>query len=62
VITILGAALGPLPFGWSSSPGAYFSVLVAGAALCACAAIGNLVVGPPRPKPAGEKPATVTDE
>lgn len=62
VITIVGAALGPLPFGWSSSHGGYFSVLVAGAALCACAATANLVVKPPRPKPGGEKPAHVTDE
>jgi hypothetical protein len=51
VITILGAALGPLPFGWSSLQGGYFVVLVAGAILCAIAATANLVVRPPRPRP-----------
>jgi hypothetical protein len=51
VITILGAALGPLPCCWSSSPGGYFVVLVAGAILCARAATANLVAKPPRPKP-----------
>jgi hypothetical protein len=51
VITILGAALGPLPCCWSSSQGGYFVVLVAGAILCARAATANLVAKPPRPKP-----------
>ena len=47
VITIVGAALGPLPFGWLSSH-SYVPVLATGAALCALAATANLVVGPPR--------------
>ena len=51
MITILGAALGPLPFGWSPSQGGYFVVLVAGAILCVLAATANLVAKPPRPKP-----------
>jgi MFS family permease len=50
VITIVGAALGPLPFGWASAQGGYFPVLVAGAALCVVAAIANLIIKPP-PRP-----------
>lgn len=47
VITIVGAALGPLPFGWASARGGYFSVLAAGAALCMIAALLNVIVRPP---------------
>jgi MFS family permease len=49
VITILGAAAGPLPFGWFSTHGSYFPVLAGGAALCLVAAAVNLVVKEPRP-------------
>jgi MFS family permease len=54
VITIVGAALGPLPFGWASTY-RYFPVLAGGAALCALAATANLVVVPPRAVGVGEK-------
>ena len=47
VITIVGAALGPLPFGWAAAHGSYLPVLVMGAALCATAIVANLVVGRP---------------
>ena len=47
VITIVGAALGPLPFGWAAAHGSYAPVLIAGAALCAAAIVANLVVNPP---------------
>jgi MFS family permease len=47
VITIVGAALGPLPFGWASAHGSYFPVLVGGATLCALAALTNLIVKAP---------------
>jgi MFS family permease len=47
VITIVGAALGPLPFGWSAAHGDYFPVLVAGAALCGLAAAANVIVKAP---------------
>jgi MFS family permease len=49
VITIVGAALGPLPFGLASANanGSYFPVLAAGAAWCALAAIINLMVHAP---------------
>ncbi len=46
VITIVGAALGSLLFGVSSSHG-YTAVLSAGAALCALTAASNLIVRPP---------------
>lgn len=49
VITIVGAALGPLPFGLASAKGSYFPVLAAGAALCALAATINLMVHSPGP-------------
>ncbi len=49
VITILGAAGGPLPFGWFSTHGDYFPVLAGGAVLCVLAAAANLVVHGPRP-------------
>ena len=49
VITILGAAAGPLPFGWFSTHGSYVPVLAGGAALCLVAAAVNLVVHEPRP-------------
>ena len=47
VITIVGAALGPLPFGWAAGHGSYARVLVAGAALCAAAIVANLIVKRP---------------
>jgi MFS family permease len=47
VITIVGAALGPLPFGWVSAKGGYFPVLVCGAALCVFAAVLNLLIERP---------------
>jgi MFS family permease len=47
VITIVGAALGPLPFGWASAHGGYLPVLVAGATFCVLAAIANLTINPP---------------
>ena len=47
VITIVGAALGPLPFGWAAAHGSYFPVLAGGAALCASAIVANLVVDRP---------------
>jgi MFS family permease len=47
VITIVGAALGPLPFGWSAAHGSYLPVLVGGATLCLLAAITNLVAKRP---------------
>jgi MFS family permease len=49
VITIVGAALGPLPFGWAAAHGGYFPVLAVGAALCAVAIAANLLVAPPEP-------------
>ena len=52
VITIVGAALGPVAFGWAAGHG-YFPVLVAGATLCLLAATANLIVGPPRDLSAG---------
>jgi MFS family permease len=47
VITIVGAALGPLPFGWAAGQGNYSSVLIAGAALCGAAIVANLLVTRP---------------
>ena len=47
VITIVGAALGPLPFGWAAAHGGYFPVLALGAALCAVAIVANLAVDRP---------------
>ena len=47
VITIVGAALGPLPLGWAAAHGGYFPVLAAGAALCAVAIVANVVAAPP---------------
>ena len=49
VITIVGAALGPLPFGWSAAHGGYFPVLASGAILCTLVAIAHLIVKPPTP-------------
>jgi MFS family permease len=49
IITIVGAALGPWPFGVASARGSYFPVLVAGAFLCALAAVANLSVRAPSP-------------
>jgi MFS family permease len=47
VITIVGAALGPLPFGWAAAHGGYLPVLVVGAALCGVAIVANLLVDRP---------------
>jgi MFS family permease len=47
VITIVGAALGPLPFGWAAAHGGYFPVLALGAALCVIAIVANLAVDRP---------------
>jgi MFS family permease len=47
VITIVGAALGPLPFGWASARGSYFPVLAGGAAMCLLAAVLNFVMQGP---------------
>jgi MFS family permease len=44
VITIVGAALGPLPFGWAAGQGSYAPVLIAGAVLCGAAIVANLAV------------------
>jgi hypothetical protein len=41
VVTIIGAALGPLPFGWFATRG-YGPVLAGGAALCLLVAAINL--------------------
>jgi len=46
-ITIVGAALGPLPFGWSAAHGGYFPVLLGGATLCMLAAVANLTAKRP---------------
>lgn len=48
VITIVGAALGPLPFGWAAERGGYGSVLLAGAVGCAAVALVNLIAPSPR--------------
>ena len=48
VITIVGAALGPVVFAWGSAHGSYFPVLMAAALLCLLAALANLLVRPPR--------------
>jgi MFS family permease len=48
VITIVGAALGPLPFGWASAQGSYFPVLAGGAVLCSLAAVANLLAPVPQ--------------
>lgn len=48
VITIVGAALGPLPFGWFATRG-YGPVLAGGAALCLLAAAINLATRSPEP-------------
>ena len=44
MITIVGAALGPLPFGWAAAHGGYFPVLAGGAVLCGLTAVVNLAV------------------
>ena len=48
VITIIGAALGPVAFGWGSAHGSYVPVLMTAAVLCLLAALSNLLVRPPR--------------
>ena len=47
VITIVGAALGPVAFAWGSGHGSYAPVLMTAALLCLLAALANLVVRPP---------------
>ena len=47
VITIVGAALGPLPFGWAAAHGGYGPVLMAGAVLCMIAIVANFGVDRP---------------
>jgi hypothetical protein len=47
VITIVGAALGSLPFGWASARGSYFPVLAGGAAMCLLTAVLNFVMKGP---------------
>ena len=47
VITIVGAALGPVPFGWAAAQGTYAPVLLGGAVLCVLAAVLNLCVQRP---------------
>jgi MFS family permease len=49
VITIVGAALGPVLFSWGSAHGSYVPVLGSAAAMCLLAALANLLVRPPRP-------------
>ena len=49
VITILGAATGPLPFGWFSTHSSYFPVLAGGATLCGLAATASFMVHEPHP-------------
>ena len=48
VITIVGAALGPLPFGWAAERGGYGLVLLVGAVACVAVALVNLVTPSPR--------------
>src|SRR5688572_7670222 len=48
VITIVGAALGPLPFGWASERGGYEPVLLAGTLACLGVALVNLIAPSPR--------------
>jgi len=57
VITIVGAALGPLPFGWAAERGGYGPVLLAGAVGCVAVALLNLVM--PSPKNTGGEATTV---
>jgi MFS family permease len=49
VVTIVGAALGPVAFGWSTAHGSYEPVLMAGAVLCVVSALANLAVHQPPP-------------
>ena len=51
VITIVGAALGPVLFSWGSARGSYVPVLGSAAALCVMAALVNLVARPPQSPP-----------
>jgi len=51
VITIVGAAFGPLPFGWAAERGGYGPVLLAGAV--GCAAVARLNLSAPSPKNTG---------
>ena len=47
VITIVGAALGPLPFGWAAAHGGYGPVLMVGAVLCIIAIVANFAADRP---------------
>jgi MFS family permease len=49
VTTILGAAVGPVPFGWFATHGSYVPVLAGGAARCGLAAAANMLVHEPQP-------------
>jgi MFS family permease len=51
VITIVGAALGPLPFGWAAARGGYAPILIAGVVLCAVAVVANLIARRPPDQP-----------
>jgi len=57
VITIVGAALGPLPFGWAAERGGYGPVLLAGAVGCVAVALLNLIAPSPK-NTAGEAAGT----
>jgi MFS family permease len=48
VITIVGAALGPVLFSWGSAHGSYVPVLASAATMCLLAAVANLVVRSPQ--------------
>jgi MFS family permease len=50
VITIVGAALGPLPFGWAAAHGGYSPVLMVGAVLCMIGIVVNFGVDRPSPR------------
>jgi MFS family permease len=48
VVAIVGAALGPLPFGWVSEHAGYGPVLLAAAITCATVAVVNLITPSPK--------------
>ena len=56
-LTIVGAALGPLPFGWASERGGYGRVLITGAVGCVAVALVNLIAPSPK-NTAGEAAGT----
>ncbi len=57
VMTIVGAAFGPLPFGWAAERGGYGPVLLAGAVGCVAVALVNLITASPK-NVAGEATGT----